>query len=134
MPYSHGGLSFGVPASFLAWNNSDQIPQGIVVQGKMFVRRRKRKEKKSRSPRQFSSVQDGIYALGKAHRHSTPSLRSFCKVVLETIQMFLRLTMVLVTRWIIPNQSFWEKQQQNKKQKQKRCRKEVRKFSFDLHR
>ena len=25
---------------------------------------------------QFSSVQDGIYALGKAHMRSTPSLRS----------------------------------------------------------
>ena len=28
---------------------------------------------------QFSSVQDGIYALGKAHMRSTPSLRSFPK-------------------------------------------------------
>ena len=35
---------------------------------------------------QFSSVQDGIYALGKAHMRSTPS---------ETVPMFVRLTMAL---------------------------------------
>ena len=35
---------------------------------------------------QFSSVQDGGHALGKAHIHSTPSLRSFLNVVLKTVQ------------------------------------------------
>ena len=32
---------------------------------------------------QFSSVQDGIYALGKAHMRSTPSLGSFLNVAFE---------------------------------------------------
>ena len=44
---------------------------------------------------QFSSVQDGIYALEKAHMHSTPSLRSVPKVAFETVPMFVRLTMAL---------------------------------------
>ena len=35
---------------------------------------------------QFSSVQDGIYALWKAHMRSTPSLRSFPKVALKQFQ------------------------------------------------
>ena len=34
---------------------------------------------------QFSSVQDGIYELEKPHMRSTPSLRSFPNVVLETV-------------------------------------------------
>ena len=34
---------------------------------------------------QLSSVQDGIYALGKAHMRSKPSLRSFPKVAFETV-------------------------------------------------
>ena len=38
---------------------------------------------------QFSSVQDGIYALGRAHMRSTPSLRSFPNVVFETVLMFV---------------------------------------------
>ena len=38
---------------------------------------------------QFSSVQDGIYALEKAHMHSTPSLRSVPKVAFETVPMFV---------------------------------------------
>ena len=38
---------------------------------------------------QFSSVQDGIYALGKAHMRSTPSLSSFPKVAFETVPMFV---------------------------------------------
>ena len=38
---------------------------------------------------QFSSVQDGIYALGKAHMHSTQSLRSFPNVAFETVPMFV---------------------------------------------
>ena len=42
-----------------------------------------------------SSVQDGIYALGKAHMRSTPSLRSFPNVAFETVPMFVRLTMAL---------------------------------------
>ena len=44
---------------------------------------------------QFSSVQDGIYALGKAHVHSTPSLRSFPNVALETVPMLVWQTMAL---------------------------------------
>ena len=34
---------------------------------------------------QFSSVQDGIYGLGKAHMRSTPSLRRFPNVAFETV-------------------------------------------------
>ena len=37
---------------------------------------------------QFSSVQDGIYALGKAHMYSTPSLRSSPNIAFETAPMF----------------------------------------------
>ena len=37
----------------------------------------------------FSSVQDGIYALGKAHMRSTPSFRSFPNVPFETVPMFV---------------------------------------------
>ena len=33
----------------------------------------------------YSSVQDGIYALGKVHTRSTPSLKSFPNVGLETV-------------------------------------------------
>ena len=39
--------------------------------------------------KQFSSVQDGIYALRKAHMRSTPSLRSFPNVALETVPMLV---------------------------------------------
>ena len=35
-----------------------------------------------------SSIQDGIYALEKAHMRSTPSLRSFPNVAFETVPMF----------------------------------------------
>ena len=38
---------------------------------------------------QFSSVQDGIYALRKAHMRSTPSLRSFPSLALETVPMLV---------------------------------------------
>ena len=38
---------------------------------------------------QFSSVQDGIYALEKAHMHSTPSLGSFPKVAVEIVPMLV---------------------------------------------
>ena len=38
---------------------------------------------------QFSSVQDGIYELGKAYMRSTPSLRSFPIVALETVPMLV---------------------------------------------
>ena len=46
----------------------------------------------SRSPpvplrRQFSPVQDGIYALGKVHIRSTPSLGGFPNVAFETVGM-----------------------------------------------
>ena len=34
---------------------------------------------------QFSSVQDGIYALGKAHMRSNPSFRSFPNTAFETV-------------------------------------------------
>ena len=44
---------------------------------------------------QFSSVHDGIYALGKAYMRSIPSLRSVPNVTFETVTMFVRLTMVL---------------------------------------
>ena len=36
-------------------------------------------------PVQFSSVQDGIHALGKAHMRSTLSLRSFPNVAFQTV-------------------------------------------------
>ena len=38
---------------------------------------------------QFSSAQDGIYALGKAHMRFTPSLRSFPNDALETVPMLV---------------------------------------------
>ena len=41
---------------------------------------------------QFCSVQDGIYGLRKAHRHSTPSLRNF-PITFGTVPMSIRLTM-----------------------------------------
>ena len=41
----------------------------------------------SSSSLQFSSDQDGIYVLGKAHVRSTPSLRSFANVAFETVPM-----------------------------------------------
>ena len=44
---------------------------------------------------QFSSAQDGIYALGKAHMRSAPSFRSFANVAFETVPMFVWLTMAL---------------------------------------
>ena len=37
----------------------------------------------------LSSVQDGIYAIGKAHMRSIPSLRSFPNVAFETVPMFV---------------------------------------------
>ena len=40
----------------------------------------------------FGSVQDGIYALGKAHMRSSPTLRRFPNVGFETIPMFVVLT------------------------------------------
>ena len=42
-----------------------------------------------------SSVQGGICVLGKAHMHSTLSLRSFPNVTFETVPMFGWLTMAL---------------------------------------
>ena len=38
---------------------------------------------------QFSSVQDGIHAAGKAHMRSTPSLRRFRNVAFETVPMLV---------------------------------------------
>ena len=43
----------------------------------------------------FSSVQDGIYALGKAHRCFTPFLRRFANVTFETVPLFVWLRMAL---------------------------------------
>ena len=43
----------------------------------------------SAEEKQFSSVQDGIYALGKAHMRSIPSLRSFPSVAFQTVPMFV---------------------------------------------
>ena len=43
--------------------------------------------------RTVSSVEDGIYALGKAHMRSTRSLGSFPNVAFETVAMFVWLTM-----------------------------------------
>ena len=46
----------------------------------------------------ISSVQDGIYVLGKAHMRSAPSLRGFPNVVFhafETVPLFVWLTMAL---------------------------------------
>ena len=37
----------------------------------------------------MSSVQDGIYALGKANMRSTPSLRRFPNIAFETVPMFV---------------------------------------------
>ena len=48
-----------------------------------------------RSSVQFSSVQDGIYALGKVRMRSISSLRSFPKVTFKTVPMFVWLTMAL---------------------------------------
>ena len=59
-------------------------------------------------PLQFSSVQDGIYALVKAHMRSTPSLKSFPSVVtLERVPMLVWLTLALSRplkgdRWALP--------------------------------
>ena len=44
---------------------------------------------------QLSSFQINIYALGKAHMRSAPSLRSFPNVAFETAPMFVWLTMAL---------------------------------------
>ena len=44
---------------------------------------------------QFSSVQDGICALGKAHMRCTPSLRSVRSAAFETVPMLVWLTMAL---------------------------------------
>ena len=49
----------------------------------------------SHSSVQFNSVQHGIYALGEAHMRSTPSLRSIPNVAIETVPMFVWLTMAL---------------------------------------
>ena len=42
---------------------------------------------------QFNSIQDGVYALWKAHMRSTPSLRSVPSVAFETVPMLVCLTM-----------------------------------------
>ena len=38
---------------------------------------------------QFTSVQDGIYVLAKAHMRSTPSVRSFPNIAFEMVSMFV---------------------------------------------
>ena len=47
--------------------------------------KKKKEEKKKKYKSQFSLVQDDIYALGKAHMRSNPSLRSFPKVAFEAV-------------------------------------------------
>ena len=54
----------------------------------------------------FSSAQDGIYALGKAHMCSTPSLRSFPSVSLETVG---KCTVEIVQSLSWPEQKFISK-------------------------
>ena len=44
---------------------------------------------------QFSSVQDGMFALGKAHMHSTLSLRSFPNVAFDTVPMLIWLMIAI---------------------------------------
>ena len=44
---------------------------------------------------EFSSAQDGIYALGKANYYA-PSLRSFPKAAFKTVPVFVWLTMALL--------------------------------------
>ena len=46
-------------------------------------------DEKQFSSIQFSSVQDGIYALGKARMYSTPYLGSSHNVALETVPMLV---------------------------------------------
>ena len=41
------------------------------------------------------SVQNGIYALGKAHMRTTLSLSSYSNIDLETVAMFVEVTMAL---------------------------------------
>ena len=48
-----------------------------------------RKIVKQESMKQFSSLQDGIYALGKAHMRFPPPLRSFPNTAFETVPMFV---------------------------------------------
>ena len=62
---------------------------------------------KSLGRAQDSSVQDGICALRKAHMRSTPSLRSFPNVALETVPILVWLTMAIShppkeDRWALP--------------------------------
>ena len=38
---------------------------------------------------EFSSVQDGIYVLRKAHMRSIPSLRSFSAIVFKIVSVFV---------------------------------------------
>ena len=53
----------------------------------------------SQSVFQSNSVQDGIYAFGKAHMRPTPSLRSFHNVAFEIVPMLIWLTMALSRRF-----------------------------------
>ena len=39
----------------------------------------------------ISPVHDGIYVLGKAHMHTTPSLQSFLSTAFETVPVLVRL-------------------------------------------
>ena len=74
---------------------------------------------------QFSSVQDGIYALGIAHMRSTQSLKSFSNVAFETVPMFVWLTLALsrpfkedrlaLSKYIV----MWKKKYRRKKNEKK---------------
>ena len=46
----------------------------------------------------YNSAQGGIYAPGKAHMRSTPSLKSFPNVAFETVPMFTCLTSTALSR------------------------------------
>ena len=49
-----------------------------------------------------SSVQDGIYTLGKAHMHFMPSLRSFSSVASEIVPVSMAFSFVKKDRQALP--------------------------------
>ena len=79
-------------ASFLSRNSNSA--QAVMLNCAMLAVDRK-SESCSTFTSKFSSVQDGIYVLGKAHMRSTLSLRSFPSVAFETVPVLVRLTVAL---------------------------------------
>ena len=73
------------------------LMKGRLIVGWRFPARQSQQQPR-RYKYRFSSVQDGIYALGKAHMRSTRSLRSFLNVAFETVPMFVWLTMALTIK------------------------------------